>query len=231
MDYRDTPCFVNNFNRLDIGFRDLLTWLKRAGMTDITVIDNGSTYCPLLDFYELSEMFNVKLIRAPNLGHEAIWKLGLHNTPNGERFVYTDADCVPDPDCPLDLVRKMHEVADRYAPAKVGPAIRIDDIPSHFAQRDHMRFCESDYWARRYPEGDCWNAALDTTFALYDSGWGRWPQAETGGVQHVRLDFPYVVRHIPWYLPSDNLPAEEKFYRAHVAPGFSSSCPVPEDQP
>jgi hypothetical protein len=227
MDYRDTAIFLNNHNRLEIGFRDLLAWLRRAGMTNITVIDNASTLPDLLDFYDSSAMEGITLIRASNLGHEAIWKLGLHNRPDGQRFIYSDADVVPDPDCPLDLVRKMHEVADRYSPAKVGPAIRIDDLPETYAQRDHMRRCESDYWQRKYPENDCWNGALDTTMSLYESSWERWPLAAQGGVQHVRLDFPYVIRHVPFYSDSANLSAEEKFYQAHVAPGFSSSCPWP----
>jgi hypothetical protein len=226
-DYRDVPIFINNFNRLDIGFRDLLVWLQRAGQRSIAVIDNNSTYKPLLQFYDSGAMTGIQLIRsAENLGHEAIWKLGLHNRADGLPFIYTDPDVVPDHQCPLDLVRKMCEVFVRYAPCKVGPAIRIDDIPATFDQRDHMRFCESDYWLRRYPEGDCWNAPIDTVFAVYACGWGRWPLADQGGVQHVRLDFPYVVRHIPWYSQSDNLSAEERYYRAHVENGYSSSCPV-----
>jgi hypothetical protein len=230
MDFRDTPVFVNNFNRLDIGFRDLLLWLRRAGMTKIAVIDNASTYPPLLAFYDSPAMEGIQLLRAgANLGPEAFWCLDLHFRQLG-RHIVTDPDVVPDPQCPLDLVRKMHEVTDRsrFAPtgAKVGPAIRIDNIPSHFAQRDHMRTCEADYWVRRYPEGDCWNAAIDTTFALYDVGWTRWPLVESGGVQHVRLDFPYVVRHLPWYEDSANPSAEAIYYRAHVENGYSSSCPV-----
>jgi hypothetical protein len=233
MDYRDTPIFLNNRNRLSIGFKDLLLWLRRAGHTSIAVIDNDSTYPLLLDFYDSPAMEGIQLIHAgANLGPEAFWRLDLHLLPAcSPRYIYTDSDIVPDKDCPLDLVRKMHEVADRYAPAKVGPSIRIDNIPDCFAQKDHMRFCESDYWARKYSEGDCWNAALDTTMSIYESAWGsaRWPLAEQGGVQHVRLDFPYVVEHRPWYSDSANLSAEEKYYRAHVKSGFSSSClePVP----
>jgi hypothetical protein len=226
MDYRDTPVFINNFCNLDRGFRDLLLWLRRAGMTKIAVIDNASTYPPLLAFYDSPAMEGIQLLCVgANLGPEAFWRLDLHLQQAGP-FIVTDPDVVPDPQCPLDLVRKMHEVAARYAPAKVGPALRIDDLPACYAEREHMRFCESDYWLRKYPEGDCWNAAIDTTPAVYQSGWGHWPLAESGGAQHVRLDFPYVVRHIPWYSDSANLSAEERYYRAHVAPGFSSSCPV-----
>jgi hypothetical protein len=226
MDFRDTPVFVNNFNRLEIGFRDLLLWLRRAGMTKIAVIDNASTYPPLPAFYDSPAMEGIQLLRAgANLGPEAFWRLDLHLQQTGP-FIVTDPDVVPDPQCPLDLVRKMLEVAERYHPAKVGPAIRIDNLPACYTQRDHMRTCEAGYWVRKYPDGDCWNAAIDTTFALYQSGWTRWPMAESGGVQHVRLDFPYVVRHIPWYEDSANPSAEAIYYRAHVENGYSSSCPV-----
>jgi hypothetical protein len=202
------------------------------------VIDNASTYPPLLDFYNSPAMESIQLVRSGvNLGPEAFWRLDFHLLPSVTqfgRYILTDADVVPDPDCPLDLVRKMHDVADRFPEpgAKVGPAIRIDDLPACYAQRDHMRMCESDYWRRRYPEGDCWNAAIDTTMALYSAGWTRWPLAEQGGVPHVRLDFPYVVQHKPWYSDSTNPTEEERYYRAHVAPGFSSSCPepIPEEE-
>lgn len=233
----DTPILINNYCNLDRGFRDLLAWLHRAGHTSIAVIDNASTYLPLLDFYASSPLMqNVQLIHAgANLGHEALWRLDLHKilprlAGSGSRFIYTDPDCVPDENCPLDLVRKMHEVFDRFLPtgAKVGPAIRIDNIPDHFAQRDHMRFCESSYWLRKYLEGDCWDAPIDTTFALYGAGWNRWPLAESGGVPHVRLDFPYVVEHRPWYEDSSNLTEEARFYRAHALPEFSSSLAVLE---
>ena len=231
MDWRDTPLYINNHNRLALGFRDLLLWLRRAEMTDITVLDNDSQFPPLLEFYQSPAMDGIKLIRLQNLGPEAFWRMDYHLHQPG-RFIVSDSDIVPDAACPLDLVRKMHEVADRarFQPtggAKVGPALRIDDLPACYAERDHMRECESDYWLRKYPENDCWNAALDTTMSLYQAGWLRWPLADQGGVPHVRLDFPYVARHVPWYSQSANLSEEERYYRAHVAPGYSSSCPQP----
>jgi hypothetical protein len=232
-DWRDTPIFILNHDRLDLGFRDLLVWLRRAQMTAIRVVDSGSTYPPLLDFYDSSAMRGITLIRAENLGYEAIWKMNLPSAIllPGQRYILTDADVVPDPACPLDLVHRMHEVADRFAPAKVGPAIRIDNLPECFAQRDHMRLCEADYWRRPVMGEDGeqvgWDAALDTTFALYEREWERWPLLESGGVRHIRLAAPYLVNHIPWFSDSANLSAEERYYRAHVAPNFSSSCPQP----
>ena len=188
MNWHDTPIYIISRDRLDLGLRQLIEWLRRAEMTSITIIDNASTYQPLLDFYNSPAMDGINLIRRDdNLGHEVFWRLDYHLHQPG-RFIVTDSDVVPDKDCPFDLVRRMHEVADRFpGGAKVGPAIRIDNLPETFALRDHMRFCESDYWVRKYPEGDSWNAAIDTVFAIYESGWTRWPLAEQGGVPHARL--------------------------------------------
>jgi hypothetical protein len=223
IDYRDIPIYIISFNNLDRGLRQLLTWLRRAGMTSIAILDNKSSWPPLLEFFDSPAMDGIQLVRVgANLGHEVFWRLDLHKQQSGP-FIVTDPDCVPDDGCPLDLVRKMLEVSERYAPAKVGPALRIDDLPEHFAQRDHMRICETDYWLRKYDAGDCWNAAIDTTAAVYQPGWDHWPLADQGGVQHVRLDFPYVMRHLPWYENSAALSDEALYYRAHALPEFSSS--------
>lgn len=233
MDYRDVPVYITSFNNIDRGLRQLLEWLRRAGQTSITLLDNQSSWPPLLEFFNSADMDGIQLVHVgANLGHEVFWKLGLHLQQTGP-FIVTDPDCVPDDDCPLDLVRKMLEVSERHAPAKVGPALRIDDLPAHYAQRDHMRMCEVDYWLRKYAEGDCWNGAIDTTFSILQPHWERWPLASSGGVQHIRLDFPYVMQHLPWYEDSSNLSAEARYYRAHVEGGFSSSIPVAisEDQP
>jgi len=227
LDYRDVSIYITSFNNLDRGLRQLLSWLRRAGMTSIALLDNKSSWPPLLEFFDSPAMDGIQLVHVgANLGHEVFWRLDLHLKQTGP-FIVSDPDCVPDADCPLDLVRKMLEVEERYHPAKVGPALRIDDLPSCFAQRDHMRMCESDYWLRKYEAGDCWNAAIDTTFSLLQPNWERWPLANTGGVQHVRLDFPYVMRHLPWYEDSANLSAEARYYMAHVEHGYSSSCPNP----
>jgi hypothetical protein len=232
MNWQDTPAFVLQHDRLNIGFRDLLAWLRKAGMTQICVIDNASTFPPLIDFYANSEeMRGVQLVHAgSNLGYGAMWKLGLHHLDSVARvgrYILTDPDLVPDPQCPLDLVRRMHEIADRYSPAKVGPAIRIDNIPDCFAQRDHMRRCEAPYWLNRVDDVG-WDAPIDTTFAIYQAGWERWPHM-THGARYIRLGFPYVVNHIPWYEDSANPTEEALYYRAHVASGFSSSCMVPKE--
>ena len=217
MQCKDTPIYIVSFNRLELGFRRLVEWLQAAGMTNINVIDNCSTWPPLLEYYQTLKGVNI-LRQSENLGHNVFWNLGyhLHQT---QRFIVTDPDVVPDKDCPLDLVLKMHQVADRIPGSKVGPSIRIDNLPDHYHLKDLMLRSESGYWseAARTKESDCFNAQIDTTFSLYQPQAGKWDGT------HLRLDFPYVVEHVPWYDNSSKPNAEREFYKATVMPGISHS--------
>ena len=217
MDWHDTPIFVISYNRLDLGLRRLIGWLKSAGMSRITVIDNASTWPPLLQYYET--LTDVQMLMLPeNHGHDVFWKLGYHQHQN-ERFIVTDPDVVPDANCPLDLVYRMHQMADRYFPAKVGPGLRIDNLPEHYHLKQLMLDSETKYWdnEHRTNEGHSFFAQIDTTFALYEPGADKW------GNRHIRLDFPYVVEHVPWYLDSSQPHAERDYYKATALPGISHS--------
>jgi len=215
--WRNTPIFIVNYNNLTRGFQRLVEWLESAEMTNVTIVDNHSTWEPLLAYYKT--VCEMKVLFMPeNYGHEVFWKLGYHHFQT-ERFIVTDPDVVPAAGCPKDLVLKMHMVADRYKPAKVGPGIRIDNLPDSYGLKDLMLRSECRYWdeAARMSPGDCFQAAIDTTFALYEPGANKWDGA------HFRLDFPYVVEHVPWYIPSAEDHAERDFYKATAIPGMSHS--------
>ncbi len=216
MHWKDTPIFVLSFNRLELGLRQLIDWLKSAEMTNITIIDNKSTYPPLLEYYETLK--DIRILRmTENYGHDVFWRLGYH-THQQERFIVTDPDVVPDPMCPKDLVLKMHIIADTYKPAKVGPAIRIDNLPDHYHLKNLMLRSECGYWAEsRRAHGGCFEAPIDTTFALYEPAAGKWDG------RHFRLDFPYVANHLPWYQDLSQPNPERDYYRDTVLPGISHS--------
>ena len=215
--WKETPIYVISYNNRFRGFQRLIDWLKTAGMTCITVIDNHSNWEPLLEYYRT--LTDVQMIMLPeNEGHDVFWKRGYHLHQH-ERFIVTDPDVVPAEGCPKDLVLKMHMVADRIPGSKVGPGLRIDNLPDSYDLKDLMLRSECGYWAEsmRTPQGDGFFADIDTTMALYEPGAGKWQ-----GV-HTRLDFPYVVEHIPWYIPSAEPNKERDFYKATAIPGISHS--------
>ena len=51
VDYKEIPIIINNFNRLDT-LQKLIASLEIRGYRNIYIIDNLSTYPPLLDYYK-----------------------------------------------------------------------------------------------------------------------------------------------------------------------------------
>jgi hypothetical protein len=182
-------------------------------MRRITIMDNDSSYPPLLEWYgQLPEWIRVD--RNPNQGPWAFWDRAPY-PQNGNPYIVTDSDVVPTSTCPGDLVDKLVGTLQEFRwAAKVGPGIRIDDLPETPWREDILRY-EKRYWRDRL-RSDCFSGAIDTTFAVYRKGFGG-----TAMGSAIRLDHPYVVEHLPWYVwpPSE----EERYYRQHADHEFSSS--------
>lgn len=210
IDWRGVPIFVTNFNNLERGFRCLLTWLRAAGHENITVLDNASTWPPLLEFYDRSPELQVVRL-TENKGPYVFWQMLLHTQQTGP-FVVTDPDVVPSVACPYDLVARMLESMETlpHMPCKVGPSLRIDNLPDHYIHKQEVMEWERQYW--RYPtaDGSAYEALIDTTFALYKAGSTPWPKEGT----HYRLAPPYTVEHVPWYEDSTKECPERTHYKA-----------------
>ena len=227
IDYHDIPIFVTNKNRLDVGFRDQITWWLETGMTDITVLDNGSTYPPLLKFYEEIKG-RVRVIFIPNLGERApwaFWDLGYRDQFEDKYVIINDSDCCPDENCPKDLIPKMLDVLDAYPDCKkVSTSLRIDDLPEHFKFRDKVINEEKENWRHRVePEipglPKLFNAHTDTSCTLYkNSKTVLWTD------QQFRTDSPYACKHYPWY-SNHNLMGqtpEELYYVKQIGDGWKN---------
>jgi hypothetical protein len=94
---------------------------------------------------------------------------------------------------------------------KVGPSIRIDDLPDCYDRKQEVIEWESRFFAS--PEGETlFRAPIDTTFALYRPriGLSRRPSLEA-----YRTAAPYQIRHLPWYEDSQNPTEEENYYKSH----------------
>ena len=214
-DWRDIPVFIVNRNRLD-AMRRLIDWLLAAGTRRIVIMDNASDYPPLLAWYErLPE--GVKLMRLPdNHGPYVLWQQGVHqvlDTP----YVLTDSDVVPAPGCPQDLIGRLLDVLQRHPDAKkVGPGLRIDNLPDSYAEADTVRKWESQFWEHPVAPG-VFAAPIDTTFALYPAR-GEFSNEPC----NLRLGAPYLTEHTPWYVDEAALSDEERHYREHTSATFSN---------
>lgn len=195
------PIYINVRDRVTT-LRSLVAWLEKAGHERITLIDNASTYPPLLDYLARSPHVVVRPGR--NLGSRAIWCGDL--VPN-EPFVYTDPDVLPVDNCPRDAVARLAELLGRYPHPKAALGLYLDDTPD-FQSKDWER---SLVGADRALAPGVFDSLADTTFALYR------PSAPFT-LTALRTGAPYQCRHIPWYHLGE--PDEEEcYYLAHAIKG------------
>lgn len=202
-DWKSTPVILNSFNRPKY-LEQAVASLQSRGYENIYVVDNASTYQPLLDYYERSGLRVYYL--SQNVGYLALWKTGVFADFAGKHYVYSDGDVVLDGDCPSDFIEQLAGVLDRFpAISKVGMGLRIDDLPAGVLARQVAEH-EARFWERELESG-VYDAPVDTTMALYrpDAKGGWWlPAARTGS--------PLLARHMPWYEDSATLDAEARQY-------------------
>ena len=211
--YREIPIFINSRDRLAC-LQELVCWLVEAGYRYIVILDNASTYAPLLRYYEEIQKLGINVVLLENLGHRAIWESGILDQLDIQGpYVYTDSDVVPGDACPKDFLRKFLEILERYPYLqKVGNGLFYEDVT--YFDREATKKIESKHY--KIPlEQEVFFADVDTTMALYRNArhYLRGPAARVAG--------DYRARHLPWYYDYGNLPEDERYYMEHA--GNSSS--------
>lgn len=195
------PVYVNTFNRLTTT-RLLVEQISRFENSCPIIVDNGSTWGPLLDWYKTDPCEIIRLNQ--NLGCRAVWKAGLLKQ-NPDWYVVTD--------CDLDLSGVPFDVLEHLKTPfrwrgrrfdKSGLALRIDDIPDW---QYVVRQWESKFWRRQVPfDPRFYFADVDTTFALYRRN------SKVDCARCTRAAGEYQARHVPWYLDCNFLDEENQYY-------------------
>lgn len=201
------PVYINTFNRLTTT-RQLAEQVAELNNAVPVIIDNASTYEPLLEWYATTDIEVIRL--RENLGHHAPWLSGVIAQDAAPLYVVTDCDLELS-GVPRDVLSLLTEPFSWRRPViKSGLGLRIDDLPPW--QEGVMRW-ESRWWKRPVPhDRRFYWAPIDTTFAMYR---GDTPQHVATSVVRalaVRTAAPYLARHVPWYLDGDNLDTENAYY-------------------
>lgn len=207
-----TSVVINNRNRLTTTANMVEKLLLLNPIEHIVIIDNDSTYPPLLEWYEYianNPRFRgkVDIVYAKNEGHLAIWATELYKDL-GEFFVYTDSDIELNADFPMDWKEIMLNTWKKYQ-CKVALALKIDDLPDHYRYKNQVIRNEGRWWLEEV-EQNVYKADTDTTFFLMQNiGDNRYDS--------VRLARPdLIARHSAWYINIDKLDEEEKYYLANL---------------
>lgn len=205
-DPKTIPIVINNYNRLSY-LLELIASLEKRGYRNIHIIDNNSSYPPLLEYYDSCPYNVFRLDR--NVGYLSIWQTGIYEQFKRSFYVYTDSDMKIDDSCPDDFMAKFIDVMKKYPMAqKVGFGLKIDDLPDHFKNKAQVLQHEARFWER--PVGDdVYLAEVDTTFALYRP----FCKGKADRYQETyRTGGEYVIKHLPWYVNSAQMTEEEEYY-------------------
>lgn len=206
------PIVLNNRNRLTM-LRSLIDWLVASGMKEIHILDNDSTYGPLLAYYSELESRRLAVVHrlGRNVGPYALWQTSLYRRLRWKYYVYSDSDVLPCSPDGIGALRLFMDLLARHPWAeKAGFGIRIDDIPDSCPRKSLVLGVEGQYWLEPAGEG-AYVAPIDTTFALY-----RPFRSGGDGLKAIRTGDPYVLRHLPWYVDPQRKSEEEAFYEKNA---------------
>jgi len=209
---KETPIFINCKDRLSF-LRRLLERLIQQGYWNIFLIDTGSTFRPMKQWLALKE-FPTIFVPGDAVPHCAIWN---HNVVEqfgfqGQYFVYTDCDVVPDNVCPHNWIDELYRVLEKHADfSKAGLGLKTDDLPDSFSRKQEVISWEAKFYQKEL-EPNVYDSEIDTTLALY--------KPQTGYVTRaIRTGGTFMARHLPWYSNSDSLTQEERHYKDHMVDG------------
>lgn len=202
-----------------INNRDLLTWPKAmvsrieryAGVGEIIIVDNGSTYEPLLEWYKTSPC---KIVRCKNLGHAGAWISGEVNKLTSP-YVVTDSDLGLD-DTPDDTLLYLEDKMNSLQLDKIGLGLNWEIVSKDSPYYNHVNGYEKNRWMTSTIKDSVYlEIQIDTTFALYK------PKHYFIGGASTTL--PYTARHYPWELSLDEYKSnvEFRYYIDHASTSSS----------
>lgn len=223
-DTKQIPIVILNKDRLE-PLKKLVKSLKDRHYNNIIIIDNQSSYPPLLEWYKESgvEIF-YNNIAETKFDTGTFYRLAVEiKHPRfaqiiNDYYIFSDPDVVPIDELPINFVDDMIDVLNTYQCHKVGWALKINDLPgTEYGKKIHD--AELHYWddsrKLKYKDYELYHSAVDTTFAIYAPG--SYPLLDEHGCIRIAGDF--CSRHMPWYYDVDNLPEEERYYLTHLVDG------------
>lgn len=209
----EIPVLINNRNRLTY-LKNLISSLENIGCKNIYIIDNDSTYPPLLEYYK--QLKHTIIFLSRNAGPQAIWNANETKTFLNDYYIYTDSDVVPESSVTIEIINDMMNTLNQNITLeKIGLGLRIDDLPDHYKMKEQVIQWESKF-NKNIVDEKYFSAPVDTTFALYA------PYQQGGGeCKAYRTRAPYLAKHMPWYEESLNPGNENLFYLENSIPEAS----------
>jgi len=202
------PIIINNRNRVTF-LKKMIDKLMALGYKNIYILDNDSTYPPLLEYYKT---VNAKVVYLKkNVGYKALWETDVFNQFKNKHYVYSDPDILMGEDCPNDFIYQLFVSLSKFGEKeKAGVALKIDNLPDNH-QKPLILEWETGNWKKILSE-NVYDAPVDTTLALYKPlAFGNAEECEA-----IRVGGKLTAQHLPWYIDPENLSEEDLYYKNHA---------------
>lgn len=202
--------FVIMYNRFTWA-KALCEFLSDNGC-EVILMDNGSTYPPLLEWYEkcpyeLHKMGNSHYNRG-------LWTGGVIDYYGDKNYILTDHDLDLSL-VPADFVNKLFVGLENNTEVmKSGLSLKINDLPDNAYTKEVIAW-EKKWWEKPTDKNGFYMADIDTTLALYDAERTK-KFYKDGFFLAVRSPKPYVAKHLSWYNTPENITEEEIYYQEHI---------------
>ncbi|MBR6838258.1 MAG: hypothetical protein IKM94_01690 [Alphaproteobacteria bacterium] len=205
-DVYQTPVFVISFNQLSY-VKQMVSWLKKYGFSNIHIVDNKSTYKPLLNY--LKKVDCVVHNMDKNYGHTVVWTSGqFDDIITKQCYIVSDCDIAPNPNLPKDFMHNLYQILGQYPYiTKVGFALNIHDLPNTDKNKTVKKW-EDKFWKREIDK-DLYYADIDTTFALYRPG--KLAMDTKQFYSALRVAGNMTAIHLPWFETKET--KETEFYK------------------
>ncbi|MBW7675613.1 glycosyltransferase family protein [Chryseobacterium chendengshani] len=208
------PVIIVNFNQLKT-LKELINFLFDRKFSKIYIIDNHSTYQPLLDYYEEMKKSVEIIMLDKNEGHMVFFKnKNLFNKLAKGFFILTDPDILPNKKLPKNFMRILIKNLMKYDEwvTKAGFALDISDLPDFYPAKEQVIAWEKRFWKNEV-EKNIYLTRLDTTFALYKPISFEEYQKNDNHFKALRIAGNFTCEHLGWHIDYSNLTDEQNYYR------------------
>ncbi|WP_298066931.1 hypothetical protein [uncultured Mailhella sp.] len=204
-DAAQIPIYIISFNQLSY-LKQMIAQLERHGLKNIHIINNKSTYEPLLQYLEDCPYTVHHMDK--NYGHTVFWTSGkFDDVIENSLYVVTDPDIEFNDSLPLGFMKDLYRLLGEHPfVSKAGFALKISDLPDTEFGNTTKKW-EKQFWEVCLPDPlEAYLAAIDTTFALYRPG-----NIMSDFYSGIRVAGVFTSRHLPFYHFLDQ-DAESLFY-------------------
>ena len=165
----NNPTYLNNF----------INQFKKIDVHDFIIVDNNSTYPPMINLLQsLEEKYQIVRLKENRGPHYILREIDFYEKLP-EHFCLSDPDIGINQDLPSNFMETLLEISHKYQIGKVGFSLEIpkeNELRESHVSMDGKLWStvdwEQQFWKDEVGKTDfgdkIYKATLDTTFALYN---------------------------------------------------------------